>query len=444
MAGIGSAVLVALMGIGGAVAVFGLRPLLFAIMRLYKKANVYWLKLRGLTPESQVENRIVSGQAWDEWCDALKAAGAVMYAPGAPSDPFNQAEGLRYLTRLARVSLEAFMECNDTDAPQLVALANGSRVAPVKLGSDNPDNVYESAAISGRKVYKLTVDPGSVHYLGFGTQKGSYGGEGGLKTVDYKEVSEFEREEDGSIIIMVCNERPKEARNWLKTVPDPERGLLIVRQTREDHENEILAKVKIECVGGNKLPAPCSASAVDDALRTSALLVAGAPLMFAKWADEFKRNHCNELPLFDVDRSNAVGGDPFIRYYHSYWQVEHDEALIIRAMPPKDLASWNFQLNNHWMESLDYRYHRIHVNRHTATYLEDGSICIVVTNSDPSTQQGANKWHAYDWLTTTGHTCGTMCFRWLRPGSFENLPQPTTKLVKLSDLDRHLDASEGK
>lgn len=69
--------------------------------------------------------------------------------------------------------------------------------------------------------------------------------------------------------------------------------------------------------------------------------------MFAKWARDFQK-HINQLPLFDqvkaricVDApsplsspqqlSNSVGGDPSIRYYHSYWQLAADEALVGRG-----------------------------------------------------------------------------------------------------------------
>ena len=36
-------------------------------------------------------------------------------------------------------------------------------------------------------------------------------------------------------------------------------------------------------------------------------------------------------------------------------RVHEGQALLIEATPPKETVSWNYQLNNHWMESLDYR-----------------------------------------------------------------------------------------
>ena len=74
-----------------------------------------------------------------------------------------------------------------------------------------------------------------------------------------------------------------------------------------------------------------------------------------------------KLPMFDPQVSLAAGGDPNITYYHSHWAIAADEALLIEVMPP-ECEHWNFQLNNYWMESLDYRHFRIHTNKHLAHY----------------------------------------------------------------------------
>ena len=117
----------------------------------------------------------------------------------------------------------------------------------------------------------------------------------------------------------------------------------------------------------------------------------------------------------------GAGGDPNICYYHSYWRLDPHEALVIEVTPP-ECESWNFQLDNHWMESLDYRYFRITVNKHTADYEPDGSVRIVVAHRDPGLP---------NWIETAGHARGTMCFRWIRATEH---PQPRTRVVKLSEL----------
>ena len=50
-----------------------------------------------------------------------------------------------------------FMECNDPHHPQLVPLANGLRDCPVKIGSDNPDNLYLNAIESMDSGGTLTI-----------------------------------------------------------------------------------------------------------------------------------------------------------------------------------------------------------------------------------------------------------------------------------------------
>ena len=163
------------------------RFLMRVVFSCYRSVRLVMMRLTSPTDE-RAARAVVSGAAWDEFCDTLKAAGASLVAPGAPTDAFNQAEGYRYLARLTRAGLENFLECADPEAPRLCAIANGDRPAPVKLGSDNPDNLYENATIDGRLEYVVSGTRGTVSYLGLGTQSGSYGGKGGLATVDYVEA----------------------------------------------------------------------------------------------------------------------------------------------------------------------------------------------------------------------------------------------------------------
>ena len=96
------------------------------------------------------ERRVLDGRTWAEFCRALERAGDVVLRPSAPDDAFERAEGFRYLSRLTRVALEAFVEFADPAFPVLRRPAHET----AKMGADNPDNHYQSAAISGR-VYSI-------------------------------------------------------------------------------------------------------------------------------------------------------------------------------------------------------------------------------------------------------------------------------------------------
>ena len=391
-----------------------IRRLLFRLLAGYKAFTRWFRGLRGIDDAAVAERRVISGTSWDEFCDALKAAGAAVSGFKTPADPLTQAEGYRYLSRLTRAGLEAFVEYGDPETTALRRMVHET----VKLGADNPDNHYFNASIDGSHAYRIVGTRGTVHMLTFSTQKGGYGEGGGLPPTGFLDSADLVVENDGRVEIFVTrNEQPK---NWLPM--DVDSGLLIVRQTFLNRDEETPADLRLERIGATDLPRPLSAEHLDRGLRRTADLVAGASVFFARWAADLAK-HTNRLPRFDPARSTAAGGDPNIAYYHSYWQLAVDEALIIEATPPP-CRMWNFQLNNHWMESLDYRYFTIHINQHTAQLNDDGSVRIVVAHRDPKVP---------NWIQTAGHTFGTMCFRWIHA---QTHPEPRTRVVPFEEISR--------
>ncbi len=388
-----------------------------ALLGLLRRISLFIRKLRGKSEADIAAERVVSGKAWDEFCDGLKAAGAAMQFPGAPRDAFSQAEGYRYLSRITRAGLMAFVEHADPKAPVLHRVVDEN----TKLGADNPDNYYQTAALNGNWDYRIRGRRNTIAYLSFGTQTGSYGQGGGLPPTGHIEGNQLEIDADGNFELILSS--TPQSGNWLPM--QPETGTLVVRQTFLDREREIPAELHIErinCPDNERKASPLTPAQLDAGLGTVAGLVAGAPLLFAKWARDF-RKHGNELPRFDPEVSLQAGGDPNIAYYHSYWAVAPDEALLVEFTPP-ECEYWNFQLNNYWMESLDYRHHRIHTNKHLAACTPDGSVRLIVAHADPGLP---------NWLETAGHSFGTMCFRWVRATEH---PQPQTRLVKFVELKK--------
>lgn len=387
----------------------------FGVFAAIKWFRLSWMRLTGKSEADLHVERVVYGRAWSDFCDRLKSAGAALVYPGAPVDAFQQAEGIRYLTRLTRAALEAYIEYGDTAFPELRRMVHET----VKLGADNPDNFYQNAQISGSYEYRITGKRNSIDYIGFFTQNGVYGQPGGMAPCGVIESKDLIVEADGSFEIILSKSR--KGTNWLKI--EDATSLLIVRQTFLDRQNEVPAALKIENLNGKKVPDPLTAEKIDRGLETAALFIAGAPFLFAKWANGFKK-HSNRLPQFSPEVSNAAGGDASIIYYHSYWTLQEDEALVIKFMAP-DCDTWNFQLNNYWMESLDYRYFLVCINKHTALAEEDGSIKIIVSKINPG---------VLNWIDTCHHTEGTMCLRWYRLRNGAQPVEPECSVTKIAYL----------
>ncbi|WP_372865067.1 DUF1214 domain-containing protein [Spongiibacter sp.] len=359
---------------------------------------------------------VMNGELWAEFCDQLKEAGQQILRPEAPGDALHRAEGWRYLTRLTRIALDMFVECSDPDFPDFYRPSHET----AKIGADNPDNYYQRAEINGAHDYRIRGSRGSVAYLGFIAIAGGYEEEdGNMRSVGALDThGGLEVDSDGNIEIILS--RQPQPGNWLPITDDT--VAVLVRQTFLDRKSEAAAELKIERLNreGAK-PKPLDAAQFAAKLRSTAAFVKGTATLFADWAEGFKQQP-NTLPAADQAYCQKLGGDPNIYYYHGYFNLADDEALVIEADEIPDCDNWNFQLNNYWMESLEYRYVDIHVNKHTAHYKDDGGVRIVVAARDPGCD---------NWLDTTGHREGTMAFRWI---GAERIVDPRCRVVKLSEL----------
>ncbi len=368
---------------------------------------------------TSIEQQVIDGEVWNAFCDHLKQAGQQILRPETPDDAFTRAEGWRYLTRLTRIALDMFMECSDRDFPTFYMPSHET----AKIGADNPDNLYLRAEIDGNHQYRVSGSRGSVHYLGLIAIAGGYeDSDARMQPVAAIDTHQgLEANADGSIEILLSREAipGKESGNWLQLTEDT--CAVLVRQTFLDRGAEEPARLTIERVNASEKPLPLSAEQVAQNLRSTTAFVEGTARLFADWAQGYLPRP-NELPPADQAVCRKAGGDPNIIYYHGYFELEDDQALVVEVERIPECQTWNLQVDNYWMESLDYRYHQIHVNKHTARYESDGSVRIVISKRDPGLP---------NWLETTGHKCGTLCFRWV--GAAEQV-DPVTRVVSLSDL----------
>lgn len=342
-----------------------------------------------------IEQAVRSGQAWNEFCDTLKRAGQQVLRPEAPDTMLDRAEGWRYLTRLLRIGLEMHLEFADPDFPGFFAPSHETG----KIGADNPDNLYLMARIAGRNEYRIRGRRGTVPYLSFGSQKGGYETNGRMEQTGFLDARDLRCEADGSFEILLSREpRPG---NWLQV--DESSNAVIVRQTFLDRRSETPAQMNIARLGDQVQPQPLDATRIAQGLGNAARFVEGTATLFADWAQSYLPQ-INQLPAADQALCQRAGGDPNIYYYHSAWELGENQMLVIHLPRIPACRFWNLQIDNWWMESLDYRYHRIHHNQHSARPDADGGVTLVLAHRDPG--------HA-NWLQTAGHLRGTMCLRWV-------------------------------
>ena len=182
--------------------------------------------------------RIVDGRTWSDFCDRLKQTGEAVLREGTPSDPLTRAEGWRYLTRLVRAGLDSVLEFGDPRLPGFYQLSN----EVIKIGNDNPDNIYHNSTISGRYEYRITGSRGGVPFLSFGTKAGGYESDGTMIPTGQLDLPDMEIDPDGRFEIRLSQHQ--QPGNWLPM--DPETTALIVRQNYLDRENEEIAQLSIE------------------------------------------------------------------------------------------------------------------------------------------------------------------------------------------------------
>lgn len=365
--------------------------------------------------DDPVREQAVSGAAWAAFCDALRAAGDIVVARS--EDDLDRLEGFRYLSRLTRGALDSYLEGGDTAFPVLGAIPN-----MVKIGCDNPDALYQRVNVSPRHTYRITGRRGTVNYLGIGAYSGGYQ-TGAARPAQQGYVEDNDPDDTGSVDVIVSVDRPARlegGQRWLEM--SDATSLLIVRQFHLDRTTERPAELHIECLDPpTGAPAPLRARDLVHGLAMSGLFVQGCVEMFLGWVDDQFRARPNTLDFLAADDLAAGWSDPNQLFRHGYWTLAPGEALVVEV-PPIDAYYWNFQLNNLWEESLDYRFLSVTVNKHTATYEPDGRARIVVCEHDPGIG---------NWMDPAGHRHGTFGLRYNQVGQDR---APTCTVVDATTL----------
>ena len=380
------------------------------------------------------KQRLLSGRAWDDFCETLRQAGHALDGWGEEPEELDRTEWFRFLTRVARNGLERFVENCEPDRPRL-------RDAPWRqsINVQCPDQDHLLAEfVDGSHEYRIRGQRGTLPYFVMAVWSAAQPADLGardwaplgakglrdfdpatLRTTSFLRSDQIRFEKDGSFEVIVSQR--KQSGNWLELRPDSV-GVLI-RSVHHDRSSEEAARFEIERLDRPR-PRPLRADEMSAGLAKAGQIVLGySELVRAWWKDDLGQRQ-NRL-RFSQATYLSNGGVPDRHFAFGAWRKPPSKALVLQFRPP-ECEYWIFQLCNLWQENLDnYEDGQGYVTKFTARHETDGSVRIVVAERDPGI--GGN------WIDPFGHSSGIMGLRLIQTA--ETTPV-LIHLVELSELER--------
>jgi hypothetical protein len=363
--------------------------------------------------------------AFASWIGGQQAALDLMRAADVPATPADRAEGYRWVTRLASLAQDWFVEKADPLHPQLFVAQNEYR----KLMVDNPDVQYRFSVLDDQRTYRLTGTRGEAAYVGltFGTPIGKPAEGGRMGTLTQVNLDQFDLGPKGEVDLLIAPGAALEAGPTNRIELLPGTGQVAVRETFFERRTDRPADLHLELVG----EAPPPTLTVDDLV--AQLEFAGLFVQFVAatvvqmWRDT--ESNINRLGgqsgAEHVDEGDEVRGhsDADMVYHGGRWVLGDGEALVVTVAPPADeYLYWGLTIANPWMESYDYRYADSSLNNRRAVRSDDGAWRLAIAPRDPGVR---------NWLPTDGRLEGYMLVRWVLADA---PPHPACEVVPLDQV----------
>jgi len=400
-----------------------------------------------------------SQAAWNEFADGLKRIGEKITGVTGARSERERAEGYRYLLRLISGAQDLEMEA-DRRFPMLRRMMTPIR----KFKGDGTDTLYHEAKLDENLVYKYSLRRGD--HLFFSATVYAYDKDDCYYIVDHLIDDDIVWDNVFGVRtaeIYLSEKRPDGVRNWIEL--KGKRPILFTRQYFDDFVDRVddgqfsPASMNIEClsevsplehydedqlVEGLKRVEAFIEDASDVSIGLSIFI--GLNLIEYQGEGEagsserkgtMTRIEEGELVLDDdsseqhtpqelaamIDpklvRNNLPG--PGIQYIGGWFKLAPDEAICVEG---KDVPCryWNLQILTRYLESGDFRHHKVGIQKSQIVKDADESFRIYAADVDPGTE---------NWISTQGYSNGQILIRTLLA---ETPMEASFRVVKLSEI----------
>jgi hypothetical protein len=383
------------------------------------------------------KQRLLSGAAWEDFCDQLKQAGRIVSRFGDDINELDRAEWYRFMARLTRNGLERFLENCEPDRPRL-------RDVPwrqsINFQSPDQDHLL-TEFVDGSHDYIISGNRGTLPYFVIAswnsTQPPNPGdrdwanqGIASLQTFDptaYQTTGFITSDQVhfdgcGNFKIAVSRQPIDGIQDWLPI--QPQCVGLLVRTLYHDRAGTTAPEFAIARID-QPSPRAILAAEVADGLAKAAQTVLGYGELVRRWWQDNLAQRPNRI-RFDRTVYLSNGGVPDRHHGFGTWQCEAHEALVIDFMP-SPCSYWIFQLCSIWQENLDnYEDGQGFITKYTCRFRSDGSVRVVIASEDPGIDG--------NYLCPFEHVHGGMSLRFIGLMAGSEPPPISLRRVSLTQL----------
>lgn len=417
-----------------------------------------------MPPERTDAPDLTRGQAaWNQFCDSLKRIGDKIVAPTGARGERERAEGYRYLLRLISAGHDLEAEA-DRRFPELRRMMTPIR----KFKGDGTDTLYREAKLDENLVYKYTIRRGDD--LFFSATIYAYDEQDTYYIVDHLIDDDLVWDEvfgERIAEIYLSEKRPDGARNWIEL--KGRRPILFTREYFDTFVDAIdlgtrrCAAMQIEClsevpplehydeekletalqrvvdfvedatdvslglsifIGLNRIEleggdADEASQRKSERAGSMTRIEEGELILDEASSDEYTPEELAAMIDPKLVRNNLPG--PGIQYIGGTFRLAPDEVILVEG---KDVPCryWNLQILTRYLESGDFRHHKVGISNRDVVKDADGSFRIYAGDGDPGT---------VNWISTQGYANGQILIRTLLA---DPLMEATFRVIKARDI----------
>ena len=400
-----------------------------------------------------------SQNAWNEFADSLKRIGEKITAPTGARGDRERAEGYRYLLRLISAAHDLEMEA-DRRFPELRRMMTPIR----KFKGDGTDTLYREAKLDENLVYKFSVRRGDE--LFFSATVYAYDESDTYYIVDHLVDDDIQWDNvfgEQIAEIYLSEKRPDDARNWIEL--KGQRPILFTREYFDEFVDSIdtgrlrSAAMTVEClsevpplesydeaqleaglqrvtdfiedatdaslglsifIGLNRIEYEGSGdSGTSERKGSMTRINEGDIVLDEDSSDEYTPEELAAMIDPKLIRNNLPG--PGIQYIGGTFKIAPDEVIMVEGTDVP-CRYWNLQILTRYLESGDFRHHKVGISNRHVIKDEDGAFRIYAGPGDPGTQ---------NWISTQDYANGQILIRTLLA---DPLMEATFKVIKAADI----------